>query len=121
MTQRPRVSRTAQRAILALLMVLTLSSASQAGPLGVNIKPFPVIQIAFITSTYDLETGTFLADGFMRTLDEGTGRVTYPNPKFHLEANIDSTGALGAGGGLFSIDGGLLSGAKLIGFGYIPG
>ena len=119
MTQRPRVSRAVQRAILALLMVLTLSSVSQAGPLGVNISPFPVIQVAFITSTYDLASGTFLANGFMRTLDEGAGRISYPNPKFTLSATIDSAGAWS--GGSFSIDGGLLSSSLLVGFAYVPG
>lgn len=121
MTQRTRTSRAVQRAILALLMVLTLSSISQAGPLGVEISPFPVIQISFITSTYDALTGAFVADGFMRTLDDGTGRVTYPNPKFSLSANINTSGEMGTGGGSFSIDGGLLGSTVLLGFAYIPG
>jgi hypothetical protein len=121
MTQRTRTSRAVQRAILALFMVLTLSSISQAGPLGVEITPFPVIQVAFITSTYDAVTGAFVADGFMRTLDEGTGRVSYPNPKFRLSANITTSGEMGTGGGSFSIDGDLLSSTILLGFAYIPG
>jgi hypothetical protein len=125
MTQRTRTSRTLQRAILALLMVLTLSSISQAGPLGVEITPFPVIQVAFVTSTYDALTGAFVADGFMRTLDEGTGRVSYPNPKFRLSAYIDNAGQMITSGvnsgGSFSIDGGLLGSTILLGFAYIPG
>jgi hypothetical protein len=100
-------------------MVLAFSSIGQAGPLGVEIKPFPVIQVAFITSTYDAATGAFLANGFMRTLDVGTGRVSYPNPKFTLSANIDNSGV--ASGGSFSIDGGLLSSSVLVGFAYVPG
>jgi hypothetical protein len=119
MTQRPRTSRAVQRAILTLLLVLSLSSISQAGPLGVEITPFPVIQVAFITSSYDAVTGAFLADGFMRTLDDGTGRVSYPNPKFSLSANITNAGV--ATGGSFSIDGGLLSSSLLLGFAYVPG
>jgi hypothetical protein len=100
-------------------MVLSLSSISQAGPLGVEIDPFPVIQVAFITSSYNAVTGAFLANGFMRTLDDGTGRVSYPNPKFNLSANINSAGV--ATGGSFSIDGGLLSSSLLLGFAYVPG
>jgi hypothetical protein len=100
-------------------MVLTLSSISQAGPLGVEINPFPVIQIAFVTSSYDAVTGAFLADGFMRTLDTGSGRVSYPNPKFRLLANINNSGV--ATGGSFSIDGDLLGSSILLGFAYIPG
>jgi hypothetical protein len=99
-------------------MVLTLSSISQAGPLGVEITPFPVIQVAFITSSYDAASGVFLADGFMRTLDEGTGRVSYPNPKFSLSANINNAGV--ASGGSFSIEG-YLSSNLLLGFASIPG
>jgi hypothetical protein len=118
MTQRRRTSRALQRAILALLMVLTLSSISQAGPLGVEITPFPVIQVAFITSSYDAASGLFQADGFMRTLDDGTGRVSYPNPKFSLSANIDNAGV--ASGGSFSIDG-YLSSSLLLGFASVPG
>jgi hypothetical protein len=106
-------------------MVLTLGSISQAGPLGVDIKPFPIIQVAFVTSTYDAVTGAFVADGFMRTLDEGAGRVSYPNPKFRLSAYIDNSGNMMTSGpntgGSFSIDGGLLGSTILLGFAYIPG
>ena len=115
MTQRRKTTTALHRAILGILMVLTFSSISQAGPLGVNINPFPVIQVAFITSSYDLATGVFAADGFMRTLDEGAGRVSYPNPKFSLSANLNTMN------GSFSIDGGLLNSSVLKGFAYVPG
>jgi hypothetical protein len=91
----------------------------------VEIKPFPVIQVAFVTSTYDALTGAFVADGFMRTLDEGEGRVSYPNPKFRLSAYIDNAGNMITSGvnsgGSFSIDGDLLGSTILLGFAYIPG
>src|SRR5687767_9244007 len=120
MTQPPR-TRALQRGILALVFLLTLSSASQAGPLGVEIKPFPVIVAGFISSAYDAETGIFLAEGVMRTLDrgDGLGRISYPNNPFRISANIDSSGK--ASEGYFTIDGGdLLGSATLLGFAFNP-
>ena len=118
-TQPPRISRALQLGILALFFLLTLSSASQAGPLGVNINPYPVIVAGFITSAYDAETGVFLAEGVMRTLDTGTGRVAYPNNPFRLSANISNSGV--GTGGYFSIDGGALIGSTTLrDFAFVP-
>lgn len=122
MTQHRKILRGLQRAILALLLVLTFSSTSQAGPLGVPIEPYPVILVGFITSSYDATTGTFLSDGFMRTLDDGTGRVSYPNNPFRLSANINGSGE--ASGGYFTIDGGALLGSWVlldVGFDAVAG
>ena len=42
--------RAMKRGLLAVFLVFTVSSASQAGPLGVNVDPFPSIIAGFITS-----------------------------------------------------------------------
>jgi hypothetical protein len=118
MTQPRSTSRAFQRVILALFLVVTLSSASEAGPLGVEIRPFPVIVAGFITSSYD--GTTFVAEGVARTLQEdGQPRETFPlNPVFRLTANIDSAGV--ATSGEFSIAGGLLGSTTLLGFAFVP-
>jgi hypothetical protein len=105
--------------MLALFLVVTLSSASEAGPLGVEIRPFPVIVAGFVTSSYD--GTTFVAEGVARTLQEdGLPRESFTNnPVFRLTANINSAGAFS--GGDFSIAGGLLGSTTLLGFAFAPG
>jgi hypothetical protein len=82
--------------VLAAFLVLGLSSASQAGPLGVNIDPYPDIMSGFITTTYNAITGSFSANGWALTLDTGTGQQNITT-NFKLTATIDKSGAASAG------------------------
>src|SRR6185503_1959383 len=45
--------------LLAVFLLITVSSTSQAGPLGVVIEPIPSLIAGLITSTYNATTGAF--------------------------------------------------------------
>jgi hypothetical protein len=80
---------------LAAFLVLGASAASQAGPLGVNIDPYPDIMSGFITTTYNATSGAFSASGWALTLDTGTGQQNITT-NFRLTATIDKTGQASA-------------------------
>jgi hypothetical protein len=112
--------RAMKRGLLAVFLVFALSSVSQAGPLGVNIDPFPNILASFITTTYIATTGAFTANGWAMTLDTGTTQTSITQP-FVLTANINNAGV--ATSGNLTIGGGatpLLSSATLLGFAFNP-
>lgn len=100
------------------LLVLTASSASQAGPLGVNITGTPDITAQFITSTYNATTGAFAANGWAMTLDTGTKTTITTN--FLLQATINSATGLASVGTLVIGGAGapLLKSVNLIGFAF---
>jgi hypothetical protein len=103
---------------LAAFLVLGLSSVSQAGPLGVNIDPYPDIMSGFITTTYNATSGSFSASGWALTLDTGTGQQNITT-NFRLTATIDKTGAASAGTlTIGSAAAPLLYTASLLGFAY---
>jgi len=82
--------------ILAAFVILGVSAASQAGPLGVTVDPYPDIQSGFITTTYNATTGAFSANGWALTLDTGTGGQNITT-NFRLNATIDKSGVASAG------------------------
>jgi hypothetical protein len=85
--------RAMKRGLLAVFLVFTISAVSQAGPLGVNIEPFPVINVAGINVSYNALTGAFAANGFAQTLDLGGGTAVQTiNAPFRILATIDSSG-----------------------------
>jgi len=83
--------RAMKRGLLAVFLMFAISSTSQAGPLGVDIEPFPVIAVGGINISYNVLTGAFAANGFAQTLDVGAGTSTI-NAPFRILATIDSTG-----------------------------
>jgi len=114
--------RAMKRGLLAVFLVFAISSASQAGPLGVDIEPFPVIAVGGINISYNVLTGAFAANGFAQTLDLGTGATTI-NAPFRILATIDSSGnATNANLTVGSVTTPLLSGIMSTGgFGYQAG
>ena len=81
---------------LAAFLVLGVSAASQAGPLGVSVDSYPDIMSGFITTTYNATTGAFNAGGWALTLDTGTGQQNITT-NFRLTATIDKSGAASVG------------------------
>jgi hypothetical protein len=116
-TRRVKI-RALRTSLFATLLVLALCAASQAGPLGVNIDPFPDISSQGIATSYNATTGLFSAVGWAMTLDTGTGAQNITT-NFRLQATIDKTGA--ASGGTLTI-GSTLSplvySATLLGFAF---
>jgi len=114
--------RAMKRGLLAVFLVFAISSASLAGPLGVDIEPFPVIAVGGINISYNVLTGAFAANGFAQTLDVGTG-TTVINAPFRILATIDSSGnATNANLTVGSVTTPLLSGIMSTGgFGYQAG
>ena len=105
-------------AFLAAFLVLGLSSASQAGPLGVDVEPIPSIIAGFMTSSYDATTGAFAANGWALTLNTGTGKTSITTP-FRLLASIENSGVATNGSlTVGSITAPLLFSANLLGFGF---
>ena len=85
--------RAMKRGLLAVFLVFSISAVSQAGPLGVDIEPFPVIQVGGINVSYNALTGAFAANGFAQTLDLGGGSgPAVINAPFRILATIDTTG-----------------------------
>jgi hypothetical protein len=85
--------RAMKRGLLAVFLVFSISAVSQAGPLGVDIEPFPVIQVGGINVSYNALTGAFAANGFAQTLDLGGGLGPQTiNAPFRILATIDTTG-----------------------------
>ena len=114
--------RAMKRGLLAVFLVFAICSASQAGPLGVDIEPFPVIAVGGINISYNVLTGAFAANGFAQTLDLGTGTTTI-NAPFRILATIDSSGKATNGNlTVGSVTTPLLSGIMTSGgFGYQAG
>jgi hypothetical protein len=114
--------RAMKRGLLAVFLVFAISSASQAGPLGVDIEPFPVIAVGGINISYNVLTGAFAANGFAQTLDLGTG-TSVINAPFRILATIDSSGKATNGNlTVGSVTTPLLSGVMTSGgFGYQAG
>ena len=112
--------RTMKRGLLAVFLVLSISTASQAGPLDVNIDPYPNILAGFITTTYIATTGAFTANGWALTLDTGKGQTSITTP-FLLTATIENTGvASSANLTIGSGSSALLSSSNLLGFAFNP-
>ena len=109
--------RAVKRGLLAVFLVFSISAVSQAGPLGVDIEPFPVIQVGGINVSYNVLTGAFAANGFAQTLDLGAG-PTVINAPFRILATIDNTGKATNGNlTVGSVTSPLLSGS-LVGFAF---
>jgi hypothetical protein len=108
------------RAIGAALLVLTLSSTTEANPIEVPLDPYPVILAGFLEVSYKAATDTFLASGWTASLDRGEGQTDLFD-SFVLTATIDSSGAMsGVGSLMIGTDGALLRGS-LVQFGADPG
>jgi PEP-CTERM motif-containing protein len=121
MINRRRGIRAVKRGLLAVFLVLTISSASQAGPIGVVIEPYPSILAGFITSTYNATTGAFAANGWALTLDtEGASQSLTTFPGFTLLATIDKTSGVATNGSLTigSVGSPLLRSLNLVGFAF---
>jgi hypothetical protein len=112
--------RAMRRGLLAVFLVLTISSASQAGPLDIVIEPYPVITAGFITSTYNATTGAFFASGWALTLDTGLAPQTTITTPFRLAATIDSATGRATNGNVVigNTTSPLLSGLTLLGFAF---
>ena len=122
MTDRHGRTKVLQHAICAALLVFTLSSTTEAGPLEVKIDTYPVILAGFIASSYNAATQDFLATGWALSLNQGSGAVPYSNTKFQLTAKINNSGV--ATSGTLSVGTGtLLSSTSLTNFGFyaVPG
>jgi hypothetical protein len=103
---------------LAAFLVLGVSAASQAGPLGINVDPYPDIMSGFITTTYNATSGAFSASGWALTLDTGTGQQNITT-NFRLTATIDKTGQASAAAlTIGSAASPLLYTASLLGFAF---
>jgi len=112
--------RAMKRGLLAVFLLFTVSSVTQAGPLNVNIDPYPNILGGFITTTYIATTGAFTANGWALTLDTGTAQTSITTP-FLLTATIDNTGVATNGNltiGTSSAP--LMSSPSLLGFAFSP-
>jgi len=110
--------RAVKRGLLAVFLLLAISKASQAGPIGVVIEPYPDILGGFITSTYNATTGSFAANGWALTLDTGTGQQSITTP-FKLLATIDNSGVATNGNlTIGSVTTPLLSSLGLTGFAF---
>jgi len=106
-----------KRGLMAALLVLAMSSASQAGPLGVTITPTPDIIAQFISSTYNATTGAFMANGWAMTLDNGTKQTI--TTSFALSASINNNGSFNSGSlTIGSPSAPILSSTNLLGFAY---
>jgi hypothetical protein len=91
MINRRAAIRAVKRGLLAVFLLLGISSVSQAGPIGVPVDPYPSIVGGFITSTYNATTGAFAANGWALTLDTGGGKLGITTT-FKLLATIENTG-----------------------------
>ena len=114
--------RTWRHVIGAMLLLLTLSTTTEAGPLDVQLDTYPVVLAGFIKSSYNAVTGDFLADGFTLSLNQGSGAVPYSNTKFLLTAKINNAGV--ASSATLNLGGGtLLTSSSLTNFGFyaVPG
>jgi hypothetical protein len=112
--------RTLRAASLAVFIVLSLSSPSQATPLDVPLQPYPAILAGFITTSYNATTGVFEAKGWTTTLDtgDGAGQQSFMN-EFLLRATINKTTGTASNGLLQIGTGGtLLNSTSLLNFGY---
>ena len=83
--------RAMKRGLLAVFLIFTVSSATQAGPLGVPVDPYPTIIAGFISSGYNATTGGFVANGWALTLDQGAGKQNITT-NFRLTATIENSG-----------------------------
>jgi hypothetical protein len=112
--------RAMKRGLLAVFLVLTISSASQAGPLGVTIEPYPNILAGSIITNYNATTGAFIANGWALTLDTGTSQTAITTT-FKLLATISKLGVATSGNLTIGSDTSpLLRSLSLIGFAFYP-
>jgi hypothetical protein len=112
--------RAMKRGLLAVFLVLTISSASQAGPLGVTIEPYPNILAGSIISNYNATTGAFIANGWALTLDTGTSQTAITTT-FKLLATISKLGVATSGNLTIGSDTSpLLRSISLIAFAFNP-
>ena len=111
--------RAMKRGLLAVFLVFTISSVSQAGPLNVNIDPFPNILAGYITTTYIASTGAFTANGWALTLDTGTSQTSITSP-FILTATISNAGVATNGNLSVGTAGSLVNSGSLLAFAFNP-
>jgi hypothetical protein len=110
--------RAMKRGLLAVFLVFTISSITQAGPLGVTIEPYPNILAGYITSTYDAASGAFSANGWALTLDTGTTQTPITT-SFILTATIENSGvARNANLIIGAVGAPYLSSSTLLNFGF---
>jgi len=121
-TRRAKV-KALQTGVLAALLTLVLSSASQAGPLGVAVVSYPDIATGFLTTTYNATTGAFTSNGWALSLDTGpTGTKTNITTNFTLQATINNDGTFGGGTlNVGTVAAPLLKSVNLIDFKYEQG
>ncbi len=108
--------RTLRHALWAVLLIFTLSSTTEANPLDIELEPYPVILAGFLNASYTVSNGSLVITGKTKTLDKGTGQVTYSNP-FQLTATI-AGGTATAAQLMIGTGGALLSTSNLMQFGY---
>jgi hypothetical protein len=112
--------RAVKRGLLAVFLLISISSVSHAGPLGVPVDPYPSIVADYMTTSYNAATGAFAANGWALTLDTGTGAQSITTP-FTLQATIENSGKADSGSMVIgSVTSPLLVGLNLIGFGFSP-
>ena len=108
-----------QRAVGAALLLLTLSSTTEANPLDVVLDPYPVILAGFLNASYTVSTGSLVINGKTKTIDQGTGQTSFSNP-FQVRATINSAGIASSGQLTIGTGGTLMSSMSLLQFGYDP-
>jgi hypothetical protein len=115
--------RAMKRGILAVFLILTMSSATQAGPLGVKIDPYPSITLEYMTHNYDVLTGAFTAIGWATNLATSATSGEFIIAPFSLVATIDRDGKASTNATLTLGDPGfpmLLFSQNLLNFGFDP-
>lgn len=113
--------RAMKRGLLAVFLVFTISSVTQAGPLNVVIEPYPSISAGLISTSYNASTGLFGATGWALSLETPTSLQTYsPLKAFKLTATIDKSTGVASNGSLTIGDASspLLTGLGLLGFDF---
>ena len=113
---RGRTKRLLRTAMAAALALLTVSSTSEANPLDLVLEPYPVILAGFLNAQYIASSGSLVINGKTKTLDKGTGQVTFSNP-FQLTATIVG-GNVSTAQFTIGTGGSLLASSNLLQFGY---
>ena len=75
---------------LAALIVVGLSTPSQAGPLGVPTDPYPAILAGFITTSFNVTTGVLTAQGLTNTIIDQNNVTSSVSTNFLLTATLET-------------------------------
>src|SRR5205085_1215106 len=102
---------------VAMALVLGVSTASHAGPLGLSFDAFPVIDAGSLISNFNATTGAFSTVGNTWGIDVGTGRVTLTTP-FKVLATFSGGTVTSASLLLGTTDAPLLSSSDFSQFAY---